>query len=210
MNFLLNFSHSFFFSGDSDYDHIVPVTGWKSNYPLNDGLYHGDDIITFSDNGLFGDGMNAAYNYSYECDSFQASRSEANRREAPYSLNNNAENYGIAITGVKDSQKVTVPVRVKTNLNYESPEISDGSSKRPAPEALSLTVTLSNLTIGVGYNLYRYDDFEDVPTSKFNKHNSSASQSWKIQVESGSTFNLIDNRMSNQISIYRAVSASAK
>ena len=151
--------------------------------------------------------MNAAYNYSYECDSFQASRSEANRREAPYSLNNNAENYGIAITGIMDSQKVTVPVRVKTNLNYESPEISDGSSERPAPEALSLTVTVSNLTIGVEYNLYRYDDFEDVPTSKFNKHSSSASQSWKIQVESGSTFNLIDNRMSNQISIYRAVSA---
>lgn len=36
-------------AGDSDYDHIVPVLKVDSNY--NDGLYHPDDIIYFSDNG---------------------------------------------------------------------------------------------------------------------------------------------------------------
>ena len=36
-------------AGYSEYDHIVPVLRIDSNY--NDGLYHPDDIIYFSDNG---------------------------------------------------------------------------------------------------------------------------------------------------------------
>lgn len=40
-------------NGDDEYDHIVPVFGFGSNHPLTDQAYYPDDIILFSDNGLY-------------------------------------------------------------------------------------------------------------------------------------------------------------
>ncbi|HEU4716756.1 MAG TPA: hypothetical protein VFU15_02940, partial [Bacteroidia bacterium] len=79
----------------------------------------------------------------------------------------NYHNYGIAITGPADPDKETRPVRIDTNLNYEWPQIS-GTKDAPEPMPLILTITVSGLTPGTTYNLYKYCDENDVPVRNFN------------------------------------------
>lgn len=197
-------------SGDPDYDHIVPVTGIGSNHPLTDPNYYSDDIIYFSDNGLWGTSSNPSYFFNYPFGSFQANRRVANAKNGTiYSLNNNASNYGIAITGVMDQRGDTLPVRVDTNLNYEKPQIRNGSNTRPISMPIVLTITLSKLEPHTIYNLYRYNNLKSVPNSNFNANASNASQHWQIQIESGSTYVMNQIINSNEVAVYRAVKATA-
>jgi len=101
-----------------------------------------------------------------------------------------------------------VPVRLATSLNYEKPAIKDGSNMRPASRALVLTVTVSGLTPGVAYNLYRYDAMTSVPDAAFNANASSAAEKWAIQIDSGSTYSLSENIQSDEVAAYQAVAAS--
>jgi len=193
----------------SDYDHIVPVFGIGSTHPLTDGRYYTDDIVTFSDNGLWHP-HDPPYFFSYEFGGFQASRKQANARNgAIYSTADNGTNFGIAITGVKDTDHETVPVRVDTNVNYEIPAIKNGSNERPAPMPLVLTVTVSGLTPGVTYRLYRYNSFESVPDNHFNAHAGQAYQSWTVQIASGDSWVMTQDIASDEIGAYRAVPAAA-
>jgi hypothetical protein len=196
-------------AGDPDYDHIVPVFGFSSNSPLTNPNYFGDDIFYLSDNGLWG-GSSPPYFFSYTADNFQATRTEANAKDGDlYSLPNTASNYGTAITGIKDLHGDTLPIRLSTNVNYEKPEINNGSNQRPAPMPLELTVTLSHLQPGVVYHLYCYNDLAAVPDSHFNAHAASASKSWQIHIASGSTYSMTEVIQSNEIAVYRAVKATA-
>lgn len=197
-------------AGDDEYDHIVPVTGIGSNHPLSDLSYYGDDIVYFSDNGLWGSYTNPPYSFSYGFDSFQATRSEANAKAgAIYSLCNDGCNYGIAITGVLDLNGDTLPVRVDTNVNNEQPAIKDGTNTRPPSMALKLTITVSSLQPNIVYNLYRYNNLDLVPDSDFNANASKASESWVIQISSGKTYVMTQQINSDEIAVYRAVKATA-
>lgn len=197
-------------AGDPDYDHIVPVFGVDSNRLITDPNYYAFDTIYFSDNGLWGDPSNPPFIFSYPFGSFQASRKQANAKNGPvYSLANDGSNYGIAITGVKDLNGDTLPVRVDTNFNAELPSIKNGTSKRPAPMLLELAITISKLEPFVEYHLYRYNNLKDVPDSDFNAHGDQAYAKWKILIDSGSTFAMTDNIMSNEVAVYRAVRADA-
>eukprot|EP01040_Poterioochromonas_malhamensis_P005653 gene5653-6075_t len=184
-------------AGDADYDHIVPVLGIRSNHPLNDTTtYYDDDEIIFSDNGLYGLASNAPYVFSYTFKQFQKSRENANTKNGDiYSLPNTASNYGLYITGIADKNSETLPIRIDTNLNYEKPEIVDGSNTRPNSMGLTLTATVSGLTINSNYNCYRYTSLESIPESNFNSNASKASQiysfkatatnySWNIDIQS--------------------------
>lgn len=196
-------------AGDDVYDHIVPVFAIESNHPLNNQGYYADDIITFSDNGLWGTDT-TPYIFSYSMGSFQADREQANAKKgAIYSLYNGAENYGIAILGVLDKNGDTVPVRVDTNVNFENPSIENKSSVRPAPMPLILTVTVSHLQPNVLYNLYKYNDLAAVPDEQFNANAGKACESWKIQISSGSTYVIEQTILSDEIAVFRAVKASA-
>jgi hypothetical protein len=197
-------------AGDSEYDHIVPVTGIRSSHDLNDPSYFGDDVLYFSDNGLWGNSSNPPYHFHASFDGFQASRKEANAKNSPvYSLSDNASNYGIAITGIIDLNHDTVPVRIDTNFNYEKPDIQNKSSTRPDPMQLILTITVSNLEPGIAYNLYRYDTLASVPHSDFNAHAHDASACLPIQITSGTTYTMTEQIQSDETVIYRAVKASA-
>lgn len=198
-------------AGDVDFDHIVPVTGIGSNHSLKDPNYYGDDVIYFSDNGLWGDSAKPQFNFAFSFDAFQASRTQANAKKgAIYSLSNNGSNYGITITGVKDLNGDTLPVRVDTNVNYEKPEIKDGSIIRPAPMPLTLTITVSELKPNVLYYLYRYSNFGSVPDSKFNAQADKAAEKRKIKINSGNTYVMTQEINSDDVAIYRAVKASAE
>jgi hypothetical protein len=197
-------------AGDPDYDHIVSVYGVKSPYPLIITRYFSNNVIFFSDNGLWGSPNHHPFKFRETFGAFQATRSQANaKRGHIYSLPDNVGNYGIVVKGVIDLDGDTLPVRVDTNVNYEKPAMRRGSNTRPKPMPLTLTITVSGLEPHVKYNLYRYNDVEDVPNSKFNAHAKNASQHWQIQIESGSTYAFKQQIKSDDIVIYRAVRVSA-
>ncbi|WP_448955382.1 hypothetical protein [Labrys neptuniae] len=198
-------------AGDPDYDHIVEVTGISSRHPLGaPAVYHGDDVITFSDNGLYSPGGKPAYVYHFPFGSSPASRREANSKAHPtYSLPRDGPNYGVAITGIIDRDGQALPIRLTTNVNAEKPVMVEGSNSRPAPRDLTLTVTVSGLEPGVPYNLYRYDSFEAVPNSAFNAGAAKASKTWKLNIKSGSSYSMTEKIKSNQTAVYRAVPETA-
>lgn len=198
-------------AGDPDYDHIVPVTNVGTTHAVNDPAYHADDVLVFSDNGIWGPPSNPPYVYRYSFGAFQKTRAQANAPSGTiYALANDAQNYGIAITGVTDPAHETLPVRLSTNVNYERPAMRNGSDARPAPMPLILTVTVSNLKPGASYRLYRYDDVASVPDTQFNANAGNASGHWTIRAAAGrSTFTMSQRIMSDQVAVYRAVPASA-
>jgi len=214
------YANSYLFDGDSspnagnsEYDHIVPVHSIASTHPLTDLKVYSGDTLTFSDNGLYGDETPAKspYNFRYSFGLFPRTRAQANARNGPvYSLPMNVPNYGVAITGIKDEYKETVPVRIKTSVNYEIPEIVDGRNTRPAPMNITLTATVSGLTPGVTYKLYRYDSMAAVPDGSFNANAAKASNTWTIKISSGTTYTLSQTILSSQTVAYRAVPASAR
>jgi hypothetical protein len=198
-------------AGSPQYDHIVPVVGMASDHPRGDRGYFPGDVLTFSDNGEWSsDRRSAQYYFSYAFGAFQKTRQEANARRGPiYSIAGDGQNFAIAITGVKDEEHETLPVRVTTNLNYEQPQIAQGSSRRPAPEPLVLTIALSGLTRGEKYDLYRYDSLASIPDGDFNAHASSASRRWVLEGDADGKFVMTERIRSDEVAAYRAVAANA-
>ena len=199
-------------AGDTEYDHIVVATGITSSHPLTGpAVYYADDIITFNDNGLWTGTPNGQPQNVFSCSfgTFAATRQQANATTRPvYSLNNGPD-YGIAITGIIDLSRETVPVRLATSVNAESPGIVNNSTTRPAAKPVTLTVTVSGLTPGVTYNLYRYSSMAAVPDSNINANAAKAAQKWAITITSGSTYTMTQTINSNQIVVYRAVPVGA-
>ena len=199
-------------AGDAKYDHIVTVTGITSKYALTGTTkYYADDVLTFNDHGLWtktpnGQPQNA---FSYSFGTFATTRQRANATAGPvYSLKSGAD-YGIAITGIIDVNRETVPVRLTTSTNAETPAMIRGSNTRPAANPVTLTITVSNLKPGTTYNLYRYNTMANVPDSKFNANATKAAQKWTIKITSGTTYTMTQTIKSNENAVYRAVPVGA-
>ena len=200
-------------AGDAKYDHIVTVTGITSKYALTGTTkYYADDVLTFNDHGLWtktpnGQPQNA---FSYSFGTFATTRQRANATTGPvYSLKSGAD-YGIAITGIIDVNRETVPVRLTTSTNAETPAMINGSSTRPAAKPVTLTITVSNLKPGTTYTLYRYNSMANVPDSKFNANATKAAQKWTIKIASGTTYTMTQTINSNETAVYRAVPVAAQ
>ena len=200
-------------AGDAEYDHIVTATGITSTRPLTGpATYYADDVLTFNDNGLWtktpnGQPQNA---FSYSFGTFATTRQRANATTGPvYSLKSGAD-YGIAITGIIDVNRETVPVRLTTSTNAETPAMINGSSTRPAAKPVTLTITVSNLKPGTTYTLYRYNSMANVPDSKFNANATKAAQKWTIKIASGTTYTMTQTINSNETAVYRAVPVAAQ
>jgi len=198
-------------AGDSEYDHIVPVIGITSSHPLTDTTtYYGDDILHFSDNGLWGVKANPQYYFNYTFDDVQGSRKEANDKNGEvYTLANTVNNYGMVVTGVKDANSETIPVRVDTNYNYEDPQIGVNSDTRPDSMALKLSVTVTNSATdgSTKFVLYRYNSLSAVPDSNFNAHASDAKSSVSLTLAAGEVYTFTENIQSSEVVVYRCVKA---
>lgn len=198
-------------AGNKEYDHIVPVTGIRSSKPLEgNALYHPDDVLIFSDNGLWAPNGRPKYTYRYSFKEIQASRVEANSGAHPdYSLARSGGNYGIAVTGIIDRDGETLPVRLQTSIASEAPAMKEGSSKRPASSPITITATVSRLKPGTSYKLYRYDTLQAVPEQSFNGNAAKAAKMWSIKIASGSTYSVKETIRSSAIAVYRAVPVTA-
>lgn len=188
--------------GDADYDHIVPVLGFLSNF--SDGAYHDSDILLFSDNGLY-TGAGQPYRFAVPFSALVNDRMAANMESSPiYSVPAGTQ-YGIALTGALGG---AVPVRIATDKNFESPDIEQGSDVRPRPSELTLTVSASNLDPRQTYILYRYDSFASVPDADFNANSARAAEQWVVKP--GRTYLDLDVYTdSSETSVFRLVPASA-
>lgn len=185
-------------AGDPQYDHIVPVSRVSGRR------------LTFSDNGLWGRPGHHPYFFTYPFAAFPAGRALANAPAGPlYSLPATGGNFGLAITGVADRDGDTLPVRVETDRNFESPALRHGSNRRPAPRPLVLKIIVSGLTPGIDYKLYRYDRLDAIPDSRFNARAASAAQSRDLRLASGTRCVLTQKILSDEVAAYRCVEASA-
>ena len=213
MNFYLFYGTTAPNAGLPDYDHIVSVYKIESNF--DDDLYHDEDLITISDHGLWAPGHPASppYLFTYNFSSFQGNRKQANARTGNiYTVPDEyvTGNFGIAHQGPSDADGDLLPIFVNTSVNYEKPEIAEHSQTRPAPMSITLTVTVSGIESGVAYNLYKYNDETKVPTSSFNKHNSSAYEKLSLFGGTSTQIVIVDTVLSSEKVIYRAVRADAK
>jgi hypothetical protein len=220
MNYYLFYGITNSDAGEYDYDHIVSVSKIESQY--DDDLYHATDVITMEDHGLWAPRTTGpVYFFNYTFADFIGTREEANEPKGsvytlPYSSHLTCFNFGIAHTGVIDTNRDTNRVVVRTSVNYEDPEIKNRSDERPAAMPLDLTITVEDLVNGVNYNLYRYNEEIAVPTSNFNK-NSVLAQKTVFTCCSSSdngqfkenSFVMSQSIMSNEKAIYRAVRSDA-
>ena len=198
------------YAGDTEYDHIVAVTGMTSTRALTGtATYYADDVLTFNDNGEWTTNGQPQNAFSFAFGTFVTTRQQANAKTAAvYSLKNGAD-YGIAITGIIDLSHETMPVRLTTSTNAETPAIVDGSNTRPAAKPVTLTITVSSLKPGTTYTLYRYNSMTKVPDSNINANVANAAQKWTIKIASGSTYTMTQTINSNEIAVYRAVPVGA-
>lgn len=196
-----------------EYDHIVPVFGVRSYHNLAETptQYYDDDVVYMRDNVLYTEeGRSLDDCYSYPFNNFLKSRQDADKQGSGlYSLSNNNNkkgNYGIAVTGIKASGATLKPVRISTNPNYELPEIIDQSSVRPAPQALTLSITVSDLKPQTRYVLYKYSSFDNLPKGdNFATNYGTPDTQCSIWLDSGTSFTTREYIKSNQMAIYRAM-----
>lgn len=60
-------------AGNKEYDHIVPITGIRSSKRLEgNAIYHPDDVLIFSDNGLWAQNRRPRYTYRYSFNEIKA------------------------------------------------------------------------------------------------------------------------------------------
>ena len=200
-------------AGNSEYDHIVTVTGIQSRSAIsNPATYLAADVITIEDHGIWTDPGNTVppFFFSFPAGTLQATRQQANAPAGPvYSLASDTPNYGIAITGVLDTDRVTLPVRLTSSASSETPDMADNATARPASKPVTLTVTVSNLTPGVAYNLYRYASMAAVPDARFNASAAQAAQKTAVTITSGTTYTTSVTIASSDVAVFRAVPASA-
>ena len=212
---------------DPEYDHIVPVFGVSSKHDLKRyaNQYFADDTIYIHDNFLY-TGVPAStiyppfsavgcYHYAFAF--FQKSRAEADGspQAGIYSVSNNSNydgNYGVAITGVEGNGVDTlIPITIQTNPNYETPDIQNGSNRRPIASPITLNVNVSGMKDGEEYILLEYLHFRDLPKMDNFNQNIGHPVNKCIITTNGSTdgnFTFTKNILSDQTTIYRALAKS--
>ena len=114
----------------------------------------------------------------------------------------------MAIAGVADRERVTIPVMLQASRRGE-PELADGALLPPTPEPLAIRATVLIPDQNQSYNLYRYDDFSKVPEASFNAAAADAIQSWVIPAHSGATVAFDVDVLTSDTAVFRAVPSTA-
>lgn len=170
-----------------DYDHIVPAIGAVSK---DFSRYLPEDTLTFNDDYTF-------RHFTRRFSTMADTRSmEENGDRYEFCIPKLVD-YGCAVTGIRDDEKKTLPVRVKVN-RWDEPDPWQGE----APVTMKATVTVRSLEPGRSYVLLRYNDYKKVPVKNFLA--SAYAVSWRFKA-TGKTASFSDSFKSNGVAIYRCV-----
>jgi len=173
--------------GDPDYDHIMVAVGFTGADPNS---YQSNDEISYND--CFSPSpFTRTYGSFYDDRSMQE-----NGALYEYCIPKQVD-YGCAVTGIKDVNQETYPVRLSVD-DWEEPNITLGE----APKTLNATIQVDGLSVGRSYLLLRYDDYRNVPSGNFRE--SSFDSSREFVPETG-TYYLSDQFMSDEVVIYRCI-----
>ncbi|KAJ3223214.1 hypothetical protein HK099_001402, partial [Clydaea vesicula] len=148
-------------------------------------------------------------------------------------LTSENKNFAFSISGVIDPYNVTFPVKLQiadngspyhpiAGYNYESPMIAEAANETdirnilPAPTKLKFLITVTGLTPGNSYNLFRFEYTGrpllgqlDIPSFNFNANKDKASQVLTFTAKNQEFF-LSYEAMSDHTIIYRCVSVDEK
>lgn len=174
---------------DPDFDHIVPVVGYRSQ---DSDKYHANDWLIFNDNF-------EKQPFTRTFDSIWDVRSmKRNDGKYEYCIPKKVD-YGVAITGIVDMDKETVPVSLSID-SWNEPNVTLGET----PITLNATIHIQSLTPGQKYVLLKYTDIAQVPEKDF--INSSGERVASF-VADESSMTLTDSFLSDTLAVYRCVRA---
>lgn len=186
---------------DREYDHIVPAVDVVTSGLKDGGQRVLQDRLFFADN--YGHIQSGTFRDLWR------NRRQANVSSAPpYSIPAGVGNYALAVRGVADPDRVTIPVILQASRNNE-PVLLDGALQPPTPEPLAIRATVLIPDQNQSYNVYRYDDFRQVPEASFNAAAASAVQSWLIPAHSGVSVSFDIDVLTSDTVVFRAVPTTA-
>eukprot|EP00935_MAST-01C_sp_MAST-1C-sp1_P001351 g1351.t1 len=141
------------------YGHVEPVIGIQSNHPLDDPTVYDDDtLVHFTDGGSSPvyrilstmPGEWAGPGHKAKC--------RHGLKEYRYCMASYA--FGWAVKGLADKNKQGLPTSLHIEPSLREPDTRSGA--KPTPIHGTLTVT--ELTVGSSYEIYRWDTVEDAFT----------------------------------------------
>lgn len=199
-------------AGNSDYDHIVSLYSWSSLH--DDDGYYDDDVLTFSDHGLWNDDPQQPppYLFTYNLSEFQGSRRQANaHRGNIYTLPDvcKSGNFGVAHRGPADPDGVLLSASIACSANFESPHIASRSEDRPPGMPLQLTVSITGTQLGVDYKAYIYGNSSKVPVKRFNELAADADDVLPFTGDGSGSLTFSRNSDSSRMFFVRVVRADA-
>lgn len=175
--------------GDPDYDHIMLATGFISS---NSASYLPTDRL------FFNDCFNPVRNTRIASTLPDTRRMRVNGARYEYCIPANVC-YGCAITGILDTSGAALPVRIQL-ADWSEPDVMAGE----APTMLAGTVSVSGLTPGNSYSLYRYNSHQNVPTTDYARSNHSSVVNF---VANSRTATFPVTLVSNGVAVFRCLPA---
>ena len=143
---------------DPDYDHIVPIIGYRTD--SNDtviGLFYNDLYVT---NGPRLLNIPEDIHSRKEC-----LQTAVAQQPYGYCLPR-AVTYGIALTGIQDLKKETFRTTLILASNSE-PDWGKEDNRHQQPVSMKISAKIEGLTVGKKYSLLRFDSIEALPSSDF-------------------------------------------
>ena len=144
-------------------DHVEPIFGLFSNHPLSDpNIYDDDYILHASDQDLqtYYRPINSLDD-SLAMDGNCKNAGSGFGRNEMYPCFDSSVTYGLAVTGLDINGTKLFPTSVSTPGSAGEPNVRQG---QPAV-ALSATLTVTGLTSGTKYILYRYNGTAALPAA---------------------------------------------
>lgn len=174
------------------YGHVEPVIGIQSNHPLTDENVYDDDVaVHFTDGGL-----NTVYKPISSLGGMWAKVGDKGHcLDGRYCIG--PYSFGWGIQGYADDTAYP-PVHLSLSISPSASEPDTRAGEPPKP--IHGTVTISDVTPGSTYHLYRWDSVEDALTytPEFKYH---------VFIGNGTTYTYSDPKpfMSDSATYYRAI-----
>jgi len=184
------------------YDHVEPVVGILSNSPLTDETVHDDDVFAYYDDA----GKETNYVVQSKVAGSCKFPTDGNQAHCRHHCSSgmfgqcvwDQRGYIYAILDLEDTREA-VPASLSISPWASEPDTRSGDR----PEEITGTLTMSGLTVGAKYDIYRWDSAEEAFAYKdANKINTFTATKDTFTYQDPKKF------MSNTATYYRCVPAT--